>query len=419
MRHLLCLLVAATLAAPTIAARAAEVRIERGDDRPRVFVEGDIKLGDAARFRRAVRGLPVATIVLDGPGGKLIDALTIGELLRERGDHTVVAADGHCTSACALIWLAGEERTLEDGGSIGFHAAAARQGDTLRMTASGNAIVGAYLTRLGYPLGVVVMATEADHTSMAYLTAERAARSGLTYRRTAALAPRRRDEGSIGTEGGDRAVSEVMEFYFASANAPPHAMRALAGRLYDERVVYFGEAVSRGELIRRREAYTRRWPHFSLVRAGPPQVSCAAAGARCIVFGVARFTASNPAGRTALRGTLRYEVELIRDGGSYRITDETSTITSRIIGPNGVGSTALTQALQTELARLGCEPGPVDGLWGRRSAGALERFAENSTLAVDATSPSYVALTLTQYADDDCRTDRDGAAHLTHSGHPL
>lgn len=48
--------------------------------------------------------------------------------------------------------------------------------------------------------------------------------------------------------------------------------------------------------------------------------------------------------------------------------------------------------LQTALARVGCEPGVVDGLWGRRSSAALARFAEHAGLVMPS-EPSEAALT--------------------------
>jgi hypothetical protein len=39
---------------------------------------------------------------------------------------------------------------------------------------------------------------------------------------------------------------------------------------------------------------------------------------------------------------------------------------------------ALARALQTELKRVGCDPGPVDGQWGRQAEEALSEFARRT-----------------------------------------
>ncbi len=404
------------------AVQAAEIQVVRAEgERAHVIIAGEIELGDADRFRNEVRDLPPAVVDLDGPGGKLLDALSIGDQVRERGDYTAVASGAHCTSACALIWIAGVERTWQEGGSIGFHAAAAREGDVVRMTASGNAIVGAYLTRLGYPLSVVVMATEADHTSMAYLTADLAARSGLTYRHVprgvrdsrlsaAATVPlreplharfsRRRNERH--GEAVARA-RQFLDFYFSSANASPVAMRTLAGRVYADQVDFFGERVSRAELIRRRARYAERWPRHTLTKAGAPSVTCTSGGVSCTLVGDAELSAENAASGASFRGPLQYTVKLHRIGATFRVVHEDSRV-----APDR--ATRLTRDIQAALTQAGCEPGPVDGLWGERTARALAAFARAGPLTVDTSRPTYDALALISVAGGSaCRPGVDEA----------
>lgn len=389
------------------AAQAADIRVEAGEEgRPRVFVSGEIELGDAARFRSAVRHLPPAVVYLDGPGGKLIDALAIGDRLRERGDVTAVATNAHCTSACALIWVAGVERSWQDGGAIGFHAAAAREDGVVRMTASGNAIVGAYLTRLGYPVSVVVMATEAEHTSMAYLTEELAAQSGLTYERvprgplhsvaelanTAIIgsAVSRHRVATPRQEARREAVAEArrfMDFYFSSANASPKALRTLAGRIYADRVDYFGARVTRAELIAKRGDYAVRWPLYTLRGTGAPSITCTSGGEACVVNGEAALEATNPASGAVLQGTLAYTLRLRREGASFRVISEDSVVVDD-------HATQLTRRIQTALTAIGCRPGPVDGLWGARTQAALTRFVRAAAITLDTARPTYDALAL-------------------------
>jgi hypothetical protein len=44
---------------------------------------------------------------------------------------------------------------------------------------------------------------------------------------------------------------------------------------------------------------------------------------------------------------------------------------------------ALARALQTELKRVGCDPGPVDGQWGRKAEEALAEFARQTKTQVE------------------------------------
>ncbi|RAI00968.1 hypothetical protein DLJ53_17220 [Acuticoccus sediminis] len=423
MASLLCVILALATGV-----NAAEIRVVDDEgERPRIVIAGEIELGDAARFRSVTVDLPPAVIYLDGPGGKLIDALAIGDRLRERGDFTAVAANAHCTSACALIWIAGVERSWQDGGSIGFHAAAAREGDVVRMTASGNAIVGAYLTRLGYPVSVVVMATEADHTSMSYLTADLAERSGLTYTRVpkglrdgqlaTASVPSASQSVTMGslrhrmTERQDEAREEAvvrarqfLDFYFSSANASPGALRTLAGRVYADQVDSFGLRISRADLIRRRADQAERWPSYSLTKNGAPSITCTSGGLACTVIGEADFAAANPGTGARSAGTLMYTLRLHRIGATFRVVHEdTQVVPDRVTG--------LTRQIQAALVRVGCAPGPVDGLWGTRTARALADYARAGALELDTTRPTYDALALISVAGGaSCRPGTEEAS---------
>ena len=52
----------------------------------------------------------------------------------------------------------------------------------------------------------------------------------------------------------------------------------------------------------------------------------------------------------------------------------------------------LTRALQSELKRVGCDPGPVDGKWGGQVKEALGDFARHAKLSVPTGEPSASAL---------------------------
>ena len=52
----------------------------------------------------------------------------------------------------------------------------------------------------------------------------------------------------------------------------------------------------------------------------------------------------------------------------------------------------LARALQTELKRVGCDPGKIDGKWGGKAKEALANFARRAKLAMPAEEPTAVAL---------------------------
>jgi hypothetical protein len=63
------------------------------------------------------------TMLLESPGGSLIDGISLGREVRSQGLRTVARYE--CASACAMIFLGGAERVLAGSRArIGFHQAA-------------------------------------------------------------------------------------------------------------------------------------------------------------------------------------------------------------------------------------------------------------------------------------------------------
>jgi hypothetical protein len=58
----------------------------------------------------------------------------------------------------------------------------------------------------------------------------------------------------------------------------------------------------------------------------------------------------------------------------------------------GSSPEGLARALQTELKRVGCDPGSLDGTWGSKSRQALERFRRLSKVSFATDEPSEAAL---------------------------
>jgi hypothetical protein len=84
---------------------------------------------------------------LQSDGGSVLAGIEIGEAIRLKGFQTLVVE--RCASACALAWLGGTQRFMKAGAQIGFHAA--YDSDSRRESGVGNAMVGAYLNRIGLP----------------------------------------------------------------------------------------------------------------------------------------------------------------------------------------------------------------------------------------------------------------------------
>ena len=88
------------------------------------------KVGDSLKFDMAAirnkgitNDIEFAIVFLESEGGLIKDALEIGARIRTLNYSTIVETGKGCYSACALIWIAGADRYMNDGSLIGVHAA--------------------------------------------------------------------------------------------------------------------------------------------------------------------------------------------------------------------------------------------------------------------------------------------------------
>ena len=154
---------------------AAQFGISRTAPTPVILVAGDFAYGDGERFQRIAATLPKATVAFDSPGGNLLAGLKIGETMRAKGYSSLVPDGSVCASACAIAWLGGAKRYLGVTGRLGFHAASGEDG----VSAPGNALVGAYMARLGLSQDAVFALTAASPYDIAWLDFSSAKQLGI------------------------------------------------------------------------------------------------------------------------------------------------------------------------------------------------------------------------------------------------
>jgi hypothetical protein len=159
--------IASILLATTPALAATITLRPQTPDRPTVvIVEGPLVAVDEDKFAAKTASLSSSSafVAFSSDGGSLVAGLRIGEAIRRKGFSTIVPDGRRCASACALAWLGGVERFIGTDARIGFHAAYDPASD--RETDVGNAVVGAYLTKIGLPYEAVIYITQADPNEM-------------------------------------------------------------------------------------------------------------------------------------------------------------------------------------------------------------------------------------------------------------
>jgi hypothetical protein len=189
------------VAAQPLQAASAEIKHEKDTKGEFISIMGDIEEGDLAKFRRLAVTYDEAVVFLASNGGLVGEAIEIGKIIRIKGYNTFVAYDEPCNSACALVWLAGRSRYLEEGGKVGFHATYVEANGRKRETGVGNAIVGSYLTQLNLSESAVAFATSAGPDHLNELTVENAASVGIPLEVIAAK--KQRAKAASGTPAKD------------------------------------------------------------------------------------------------------------------------------------------------------------------------------------------------------------------------
>jgi hypothetical protein len=144
-----------------------------------IIVKGEFEPGDEQKFANIAIGAQFAVVVFGSNGGAVIPAMEIGKAIRLKGFFTYVPPGLQCLSSCALAWLGGRARLASRYAQIGFHAVYSEQYGLKAVNAPGNALVGAYLTQLGFSDIAVIYVTSAPPDRMLWLSFSDAAKYGI------------------------------------------------------------------------------------------------------------------------------------------------------------------------------------------------------------------------------------------------
>ena len=92
---------------------------------------GQLEMYDEMWIRWHIENhLKIETLRLTGPGGVMLAARQLANMLSEYEINTV--AYGECESACSALFIGGKTRTLEEGAKLGFHQTRLDKKDAMR-----------------------------------------------------------------------------------------------------------------------------------------------------------------------------------------------------------------------------------------------------------------------------------------------
>lgn len=162
------------------------------DDRWIIYLDGYIDTGASARLERMLDAERIRTAIVyfDSPGGHVIEAMALGDLIRKRGYATGVGArasgsalprSGRCYSACPIAYAGGVLRSLAPGSVLGTHRAAnlVPVPDETAFQRAVSTQLQEYLRQMGIGLELVTMMSGVPHDAIRELTTAEAVQLGL------------------------------------------------------------------------------------------------------------------------------------------------------------------------------------------------------------------------------------------------
>lgn len=165
--------------APAVAADIQMERLNGSPEKTLITIRGDIVSGDDRRFIDLALGARGGMVVFTSEGGNLVAALEIGKAIRLKNLITYVSDNRVCASACALAWLGGRTRLASSTARIGFHAAYTEANGAKVPTGIGNALIGAYLSQLGFSQDAIIFVTSASPDAITWLKSDKARQIGI------------------------------------------------------------------------------------------------------------------------------------------------------------------------------------------------------------------------------------------------
>lgn len=189
------LLAASLLVSTCVGTNAAIIKTYPKNGGVIVTIEGTFVQSDINKFEEAVAPYSKGAVIFASDGGNAWTGEQIGEMIRTKGFSTAVLDGNVCASACALSWLGGVKRYMGTEAKIGFHAVYEKNADgELSEVGSGNALVGAYMSRLGLSDEAIAYITSAPPQGITWLTAQAAEQEGI---RLTLLKPEKSDKKTI------------------------------------------------------------------------------------------------------------------------------------------------------------------------------------------------------------------------------
>ena len=163
-----------------------------GDGGPGLLLQGEIVRGDTDRIVPMLLRLyeqgKTPRLVVDSPGGNIMDADKLALLIRKVGIPVTVMAGRMCASACFLLFAASPERSASPLALIGVHSASLN-GDENLLTLDLTTIMAREAAEFGVPADVIGRMVTTKPSDMAWLTLAELKEMGVRLLEAPMIAP--------------------------------------------------------------------------------------------------------------------------------------------------------------------------------------------------------------------------------------
>jgi hypothetical protein len=309
---------------------------------------------------------PKAIVALQSTGGSLIAGIDIGTQIRLRNYTTLVPSGVLCASACAVAWLGGTNRLMGPGALIGFHAAYVDQSGQAIETGVGNALLGAYLNKLGLPDRAIIFITQAHPNSLTWLTIEDAAREGINV----ALfnTPAQTPNAAAGPTSSptlpqqpspisalEKRASIATTEFLDRLSQPVSLVTSYLTSIYADDIMYFGKVTSKQDVLRATIKYMERWPErsYSIIQ---DSINCNSDSLICSISGQLKWFARSAVRNIEAQGTADFLYKFSFSAGSPKLLLQNSHVLTRsshsLQGAAGPPDIPAEAGAQTPLAWL-------------------------------------------------------------------
>lgn len=148
----------------TLTGQAQPARVQADGARGVIVVRGDLQFGSMQALRAVLdANTGVRMVELDSRGGRVLEGLAIGRLLRDRNLDTLVL--GECSSACVTAFSGGNRRLIGPAARVGLHSAGGA-GSTAAGVARANATSDEFIARQGVDLRVLEKGAAVSHADI-------------------------------------------------------------------------------------------------------------------------------------------------------------------------------------------------------------------------------------------------------------